>query len=393
MQTIKDINLSGKRVFVRVDFNVPLDSDQNITDDTRISFCLPTLEYILENQGRLIVASHLGRPNGEVVPSMSMKPVAKRLEKLLKRDVKSLDDCIGEGVKKVIEKMQNGDVVFLENLRFYPQEQENNDEFAKELASFSDVYVNDAFAVSHRTNASVVAITKFAPVSAAGMLLEKEIMYFNQAMKDPKRPFAAVIGGAKISSKLGALNNILKIVNKIIIGGAMANTFLKSVGCAVGESMVEKDMVPVAGDIMKSAKDKDIKFYLPVDAKVANNLDENSNVNVYPIQEIPNNKSIFDIGPATSLIYDEAFHDVNTIIWSGPMGVFEIDAFSSGTMEIINSITNSKALTIAGGGDTNAAIHQSGKKDKLTYISTGGGAFLTLLEGKALPAVEALDKA
>ena len=391
MKTIKDIDISGKKVFIRVDFNVPLDLHQNITDDSRIRAVLGTLEYALDHNAKLIIASHIGRPNGKIVPELSLSPVAKRLGRFLRKDVVMAKDCIGLEIKTFVDQMKPGNVVLLENLRFNPGEQKNEDSFAKALAELCDVYINDAFAVSHRINASVVAITKFAPVSAAGFLLQKELCYFENALADPKRPLVAIVGGAKVSSKIGALENMLHHVDKFIIGGAMANTFLKSVGYDLGKSKVEMDLIKVATSVMKKAIKRGIKFYLPVDAVVASKFDAEAEIKIVTIQEIPEKWMALDIGPATSLLYSQALYDAKTIIWNGPMGVFEMDAFSRGTFAMARSVADSYALSIVGGGDTDVAIHKSGETDRITYISTGGGAFLALMEGKNLPAVAALD--
>ena len=391
MRSIKDTAISGKKVLIRVDFNVPMDEHQNITDDTRIRAVLPTLKYALDHNAVLIIASHLGRPKGKVVPEFSLAPVAKRLARLLEENVIMATNCVGPDVEKIVSNMNTGDILLLENLRFHPEEQKNDDGFAEKLAKLCDVYVNDAFAVSHRSNASVVAITKYAPLSVAGFLLQKELDYFKKAIADPKRPLVAIIGGSKVSSKLGALENMLKHVDKFIIGGAMANTFLKSTGCSIGKSKIEENLIDVAGSIIKKAAENGIKFYLPVDAKVASQFNSKAEVKIVPIQEIPSEWMALDIGPATSLLYSEVLQDAKTIIWNGPMGVFEMDAFSRGTIDMVNSVAESYAMTIVGGGDTDVAVHKAGKSDMITYISTGGGAFLTLLEGKSLPAVVALN--
>jgi phosphoglycerate kinase len=391
MRSIKNTAISGKKVLIRVDFNVPMDEHQNITDDTRIRAVLPTLKYALDHNAVLIITSHLGRPKGKVVPEFSLAPVAKRLARLLEENVIMAPNCVGPDVEKIVSNMNTGDVLLLENLRFHPEEQKNDDGFAEKLAKLCDVYVNDAFAVSHRSNASVVAITKYAPLSIAGFLLQKELDYFKKAIADPKRPLVAIIGGSKVSSKLGALENMLKHVDKFIIGGAMANTFLKSTGCGIGKSKIEEDLIDVAGSIIKKAAENGIKFYLPVDAKVASQFNSKAEVKIVPIQEIPSEWMALDIGPATSLLYSEVLQDAKTIIWNGPMGVFEMDAFSRGTIDMVNSVAESYAMTIVGGGDTDVAVHKAGKSDMITYISTGGGAFLTLLEGKPLPAVVALN--
>lgn len=391
MRSIKDLDVSGKKVLVRVDFNVPMDKHQNITDDTRIRSVLSTLRYVLDNNGILIIMSHMGRPKGNVVPEMSLAPVAKRLGRLLQQNVNMAPDCIGPDVKKMVDALEAGEILLLENLRFYPGEQANDDGFARELASLCDIYINNAFAVSHREHASVAAITKFAPQSAAGFLLIKELDYFHSAMDDPRRPLVAIVGGAKVSSKLGALKNMLSRVNKFIIGGAMANTFLKSQGFNLGKSLVEEDLVEEAGEIMKQAISEGIKFYLPVDAVVANQIDPDAESKIVPIQEIPEDWMALDIGPATSRLFAEVLHDAKTIVWNGPMGIFEMDAFSRGTVSMVHSVANSYALTIVGGGDTDVAVHSTGQSDRFSYISTGGGAFLYLMEGKILPGVAALD--
>ncbi len=391
MKSIKEIDIANKRIFIRVDFNVPMDDQQNIMDDTRIRAVLPTLRYALDNQTKLVIASHMGRPKGRKSHELSLKPIAKRLGRLLEKDVKMANDCIGPDVKSLISAMKTGDVVLLENLRFHREEQKNNDKFAKELASLCDVYVNDAFAVSHRVNASVVAITKYALVSVAGFLLQKEIGYFSKIMTNPQRPLVAIIGGAKVSDKLMALDNMLDHVDKFVIGGAMANTFLKSKGYDVGKSKIEENLVAPARSIMEKAAKRKVKFYLPVDAVVARRFDPKAQTKVVPIQEIPENWMAMDIGPATSLLFSEVLHNAKTVIWNGPMGVFEIDSFSRGTIAMVHSIANCYALTIIGGGDTDVAIHKEGANDRITYISTGGGAFLTMLEGKTLPAIAALE--
>jgi phosphoglycerate kinase len=391
MLSIKDLDVSGKKVLVRVDFNVPMDKHQNITDDTRIRAVLSTLRYVLDNNGTLIIMSHMGRPKGKVVPELSLAPVAKRLGRLLGQNIKMAPDCIGPDVKKIVDAMNPGDILLLENLRFYPGEKANDDDFARELASFCDIYINNAFAVSHREHASVSAITKYAPQSAAGFLLLKELDYFHSAMDNPRRPLVAIVGGAKVSSKLGALKNMLGRVNKFIIGGAMANTFLKSQGYNLGKSMVEEDLVEEAGEIMKRAISEGIKFYLPVDAVVASQIDQDAESKIVPIQEIPEDWMALDIGPASSRLFAEVLDDAKTIVWNGPMGIFEIDAFSRGTVSMVHSVANSYALTIVGGGDTDVAVHSTGQSDRFSYISTGGGAFLYLMEGKTLPGVAALN--
>jgi len=391
MKTIKDIAIAGKRLLVRVDFNVPLDKQQQITDDSRIQAVLPTLKYALGQKARIIVASHLGRPKGKVAPEFSLKPAAERLSVLLNQPVQLAADCVGESVEAMVAAMKPGDIVVLENLRFHTEEEKNADAFAKSLAGLCDVYVNDAFAVSHRANASVEAITRFAPQSVAGFLLKNEIDYFDKAMTTPERPLVAVIGGAKVSSKLAALENMLLHVDKILIGGAMANTFLRAMGVSTGKSLVETDLIETAGTILKKALEKGVKIYLPVDGITASQVEPTAASAVFPVQEIPEDQMILDIGPATSVLYAEALQGAKTIVWNGPLGVFEMAPFSKGTYDMVNHVIASGAITIVGGGDTDAAVHRSGKADRISYISTGGGAFLELLEGKTLPGVAALE--
>jgi phosphoglycerate kinase len=393
MKTVRDIELSGKRVLCRVDFNVPLDGEGHITGDARLRAVLPTLAHILSCGGKLVLASHLGRPKGKPVAEMGLLPVAHRLETLLGKKVAMAPDCIGGEVETLVAGMGPGEVLLLENLRFHEEEQKNDEAFAARLAALCDVYVNDAFAVCHRANASVEAVTRHAPISAAGFLLERELDYFEKALTTPRRPLAAVVGGAKVSSKLGALKNMMAHVDKLIIGGAMAHTFLKAAGVGVGRSKIEEDLLETASAIMKEARERGLRFYLPVDVVTAPALEEKATVRTVPVQEIPAESMAFDIGPATSLVYAQALYDAKTIVWNGPMGVFEMDLFSRGTLAMASSIANAHALTIVGGGDTVAALHLAGEAERVGYISTGGGAFLALLEGKTLPGVAALEAA
>lgn len=392
MKSIREMDVTEKKVLVRVDFNVPLDERQNITDDTRIQAVLPTLKYVLEHNGALILMSHMGRPKGAPAAKYSLAPVAARLGQLLGKEVVMAPDCIGPEVKKMVDPLSPGRILLLENLRFHPEEEKNGDEFARELGKFCDIYINDAFAVSHRKHASVDAVTKFAPQCGAGFLLADELKYFQQAMENPRRPLAAVVGGAKVSSKLGALKNMIARVDKFIIGGAMANTFLKHQGLELGKSLVEADLVVEAGEIMKQANEKGVRFYLPVDAVVADRPEPDATVKIVPVQEIPNDCMVLDIGPATSLLFSQVLYDAKTIVWNGPMGLFEMDPYSRGTMAMVNSVVNAHALTIVGGGDTVVAVEASGLSDRISYISTGGGAFLHLMEGKILPGVAALER-
>ena len=391
MLSIKDVDVSGKKVLMRVDFNVPFDEKGNIADDIRIRETLPTLRHVLDKGGILILMSHLGRPKGKKAAEFSLSPVAAYLEGIFQGQVKMAPDCIGPEVKKMVGALKPGDILLLENLRFYPGEEKNDDAFAKELASLCDIYVNNAFAVSHRAHASVAAITKYAPKSVAGFLLITELEYFHAAMENPRRPLVAVVGGAKVSGKLGALKNMLNRVNKLIIGGAMANTFLKSQGVSVGKSLVEDDLIPEAAEILRQAVEKGVKIYLPVDVVAADRIDAKAESKIVPVQEIPADWIALDIGPASARLFAEALDDAKTIVWNGPVGMFEMDAFSQGTVSMVYSIANAHALTIVGGGDTDVAVHSTGQADRFSYISTGGGAFLYLMEGKVLPGVTALE--
>lgn len=393
MKTIKEIEITGKKVFIRVDFNVPMDEQQNITEDTRIRTVLPTLEYALSQNAKIILASHLGRPKGKKAPEMSLKPVAEHLSKLVNKDVIMAPDCIGSDVEELVSKMKDGDIVLLENLRYYDEEQANDKDFAAKLGSLCDVYINNAFAVSHRVHASVAAITETVKDCGAGLLLEKEINYYQKAMENPKRPLVAIVGGAKISSKLAALENMLNKVDKVIIGGAMANTFLKSQGYNVGASMVEDDILDTAADVIKTAKAKGIDFYIPVDVVAAEKFNKDADSKTVSIDEIPEGWMALDVGTKTAKLYSDVVKTAGTVVWNGPMGVFEMEIFSKGTMTVAESVADCDALTIIGGGDTDAAVHKAGLEDKMSYISTGGGAFLKLMEGKTLPGVTFLNEA
>ena len=385
-------SLNGKKVFMRVDFNVPLDENQNITEDTRIRAVLPSINYALDANAKVILASHLGRPKGERKTKYSMAPAAKRLSRLLDKEVKLAPDCIGEEVSKMIDAMQPGDVLMLENVRFYEGEEKNDADFAQALANGCEIYVNDAFAVSHRAHASVEAITRFFPVVAAGFLMKNEMNYFDKAMKNPIRPLVAILGGAKVSGKLEVLENLLGKVDKIIIGGGMAFTFLKAIGYNVGKSLVEEELLDTAVRILDMARKQGTKFYLPVDCVAADQFKPEAETKVTPVQEIPEGWMGLDIGPATVTLFTEALQNAKTIIWNGPMGVFEMDAFSRGTFAIVSAVANAHALTIVGGGDTDSAVHRAGEYAKISYISTGGGAFLELMEGKKLPGIKVLEE-
>jgi phosphoglycerate kinase len=390
-KTLDDIDLKGKRALVRVDYNVPLDSGGNITDDTRIRATLPTVNHILDNGGSVILISHLGRPKGKVVPSLSLAPVARRLSRLLKLEVQFLPDCLGEMVQRAADELQPGDVLLLENLRFYPGETQNDPDFSRQLAALGDVYVDDAFATAHREHASVVGVPEFLQPAIAGFLMENEINYFNKALTDPVRPSVAILGGAKVSDKIKTLKSLMKKVDKIIIGGGMAFTFLKTMGYHVGKSLVEEDMLDLASDIMKQARSRGIPFYLPVDCIAARAIEEKAKTMIVPAQEVPHDKMGLDIGPATVMLFSEVLGRARTVVWNGPMGVFELSPFSIGTFSMVDILAKSRALTIIGGGDTDVAVHSSGNWDKIDYISTGGGAFLMLLERGELPGINALD--
>jgi len=386
---VKD--LSGKKVFIRVDFNVPLDEKGNITDDTRIRAVLPTINYALDCNARVIIASHLGRPKGERNLKYSMAPAAKRLSRLLDKEVALAPDCVGDQVKAMVDAMKPGDVIMLENLRFHPGEEKNDPDFARNLASLADIYVNDAFAVSHRAHASVEAITRFVPVVAAGFLMKKEMGFFERSMQNPVHPLVAILGGAKVSGKIEVIDNLLNKVDKIIMGGGMAFTFLKALGYGIGKSIVEEPLLETALNTYHKARERGIKIYLPVDCVVADRFDPAAEIKITPIQEIPADWMALDIGPATVTLFSEALQNAKTIIWNGPMGVFEMDAFSRGTFAMVSAVANSYALTIVGGGDTDVAVHRAGEFAKISYISTGGGAFLELLEGKKLPGIKVLE--
>jgi phosphoglycerate kinase len=391
MKNIKDLDIKEKKLLIRVDFNVPLDSQNNITDDTRIRAVLPTINHALDENAKVIIISHLGRPKGEPNPKFSLAPVAKRLSRLISKEVKLAPDCIGDEVKAMVDAMRPGDVLLLENLRFHPEEQANDDSFSRKLAALADIYVNDAFAVAHRAHASVVGVTHHFQQCAAGFLLQKEMDYFHRSVSDPRRPLVAIIGGAKVSSKLGALKNLMDRVDKMIIGGAMANTFLKSLGCNVGQSKIEEDLLDTAKELVEKAGRLGVKLYLPVDCIVADRFAPQAEEKRTTVQEVPSDWMILDIGPASTLLFSEALENAKTIIWNGPMGAFEMDAFSRGTMAMVQHVANSHALTIVGGGDTDVAVHQAGESNNISYISTGGGAFLMLMEGKELPGVSALN--
>ncbi len=392
MKYIDQIDLEDKRVFLRVDFNVPMDKEGNVTSDKRVRASVPTINYALEKGAKLIIASHLGRPKGKRVEEMSLKPVVKVLSGLLQKEVMFLDDCVGEKVVQAVNNMKKGDIILLENLRFYPGEDKNERGFAKELASLCDIYVDDAFAVSHRAAASNSAITEFVTTCAAGFLLKNEVEYFKKAMVNPAHPLIAIIGGAKVSDKIGLLENLIEKVDKILIGGGMAFTFLRAAGYETGKSLCEEDMLDTARKIVDKAKQKNVQFLLPVDAVIAQTTTAEAEAKVCGVKEIPKDMIGLDIGPVTISVFSEALKGVKTIIWNGPMGMFELAPFSKGTFALAQAVADSGALSIIGGGDTDTAIKKAGLSAKMSYISTGGGAFLEWLEGKILPGIAALER-
>lgn len=389
-QTIDQVDLRGKRVIIRVDFNVPLDDSLQITDDSRIRAALPTINHTVDEGGIVILCSHLGRPNGKPCPELSLAPVAKRLKRFLGKDVIFSPDCVGPKVKNLVSQLKPGDVLLLENLRFHPEEEENDDQFASELASLADVYINEAFGAAHRSHASTVGITKFIKTSAAGYLMKREVEYLEGAVENPIRPFVAILGGAKVSGKIGVIENLGKKVDKVIIGGGMAFTFIKAMGMEIGRSLVEDAMLDFAKGIQQHAMERGVKFYLPVDCVVAASLDPGAETKILPVQEIPEGWYGMDIGPASVKLFSEAIQNAKTILWNGPMGMFERDAFARGTQAIAHAVANAYALTIVGGGDTALAVHRSGETDSMSFISTGGGAALQLLEGGEMPGLAAL---
>ncbi len=391
MKSVRDVAIAGKKVFIRVDFNVPLDDQGHITDDARIKAHLPTINYVIGQKGKVILASHLGRPKGKRVEKYSLKPVSRRLSELLGRPVTFVDDCVGPEAEKAVSQMLEGDVVLLENLRFHAEEEKNDKGFARELAKLCDVYVDDAFAAAHRGHASNAGITGYVSECAAGLLLASELDYLKRATEDPVRPLVAIIGGAKVSDKIGVLIRLTEKVDTLIIGGGMAFTFLRALGYEVGKSLCEQDMLDVAKNIMAKAGERHVKFYLPVDCVVAQAASVDAVTKCVTVQEIPKEWMALDIGPASTTLFGEALADAKTIVWNGPMGMFELAPFSRGTFGLVTFVASAHALTIVGGGDTDTAVHQAGESARISYISTGGGAFLELLEGKSMPAVVALD--
>jgi phosphoglycerate kinase len=394
--SIDKVDLNHKKVLVRVDFNVPLDEKLNVTNDNRIVESLPTINKIINSGGKAILMSHLGRPKGEKKPEFSLKPASERLSKLLGKEIKLAPDCIGAETEKLVNEMKPGDVVLLENLRFHKQEEKNDPEFAKQLASLGDVYINDAFGSAHRAHASTEGVTKFIKTCAAGYLMQKELNYLGSALTNPKRPYCAVLGGAKISGKIDVINNLLNKVDTLIVGGGMAFTFFKAQGKEIGKSLLEAEKLELAKELLEKVKTSNLKFLLPVDVVVANEFNNDSPATVVDVDKIPADKMGLDIGPKSIKLFSDELMKSKTIVWNGPMGVFEMDNFAKGTFAIAETLakaTESGAVTVIGGGDSAAAISKAGLEKKVSHVSTGGGASLEFLEGKVLPGVAALTDA
>lgn len=389
-KTIRDINLEGKKVLVRCDFNVPLDENFNITDNRRIVGALPTIKYLLEKNCKVILCSHLGRPKGEVKKEFSLAPVAKELSRLLGKEVKLANDIIGESAKELTSNMNNGDIVLLENVRFDAREEANDKEFAKELASMAEIYVNDAFGTAHRAHSSTAGVAEFLP-AVAGFLMEKEINFLGTTLENPKRPFVAILGGKKVSDKIGVIDNLLEKVDALLIGGGMAYTFFKAMGYNIGNSICEEDKLELASSLIEKAKNKGVKLMLPIDNKIGKEVKEDTESKNVKVTEIPDGWQGLDIGEETIKMYEEELKDAKTVVWNGPLGLFEFDQFAEGTNSIARFLGKlENATTIIGGGDSAAAIEKLGIADEFTHISTGGGASLEFLEGKKLPGVECL---
>lgn len=391
-KTIRDVNVEGKRVFVRCDFNVPLDENGKITDENRIQGALPTIKYLLDHGAKVVLASHLGRPKNGPEAKFSLKPVAERLNQLLGGKVTMANDVIGEDAQKKVAALKNGEAVLLENVRFHKEEEKNDPEFAKKLASFADIFVNDAFGTAHRAHASTEGISHFVKTSVAGFLIEKELEVMGGALADPKRPFVAILGGAKVSDKIGVINNLLEKVDKLLIGGAMAYTFIVAKGGKVGMSKLEADKVDLAKELLEKAKAKGVELYLPVDTVIAQEFKADAESKVCETMAIPDGWEGLDIGSKTAELFAGVIKTAKTVIWNGPMGVFEFPKFAVGTKAVAQALAdNPQAITIIGGGDSAAAIEQLGYADKVTHISTGGGASLEFLEGKVLPGIACLN--
>lgn len=389
-KSLMDIDVSGKRVLVRVDFNVPLDQGGNVADDTRIRAALPTIKYLTEHGARVILASHLGRPKGKVDDRYRLNPVAEKLQQLLDNEVVKVDDCVGDEPARAIESMQPGDVLLLENVRFHPEEEKNDPGFAARLAKLADLYVNDAFGAAHRAHASTEGVARIIP-GVAGFLMERELEMLGRAVFNPERPFVAILGGAKVSDKIGVIGNLLEKVDTLIIGGGMANTFLRAKGYETGKSLLEPDKAELAGELMEKAAAKGIEMLLPVDLVVALAADPDAEQKVVPADGIPGDWMALDIGPESIDLFGGAIRKAKTVVWNGPMGVFEMAPFARGTFEVARALADSGAVTVVGGGDSVSAVKKAGLADKVSHISTGGGASLEFLEGKVLPGVAALE--
>ena len=388
-KTVKDIDLKGKKVLVRCDFNVPMDEQRNITDNTRIVAALPTIKYLLDNNCAIILCSHLGRPKGEFKPEFSLKPVAKELSKLLHQDVMMAEDVVGEDATTKAANLQQGQIMLLENVRFHKEETDNDPEFSKKLASMAEVYVNDAFGSAHRAHASTAGVAAYLP-AVSGFLIEKELQFLGGAVTNPQRPFVAILGGAKVSDKIGVIDSLLEKVDTLMIGGGMAYTFFKAQGYEVGKSICELDKLGLAKDLMEKAKQKGVKLILPLDTVIAKEPGEDVESKTVKCTEIPADWEGFDIGQETIKIFSEELKNAKTVVWNGPLGLFEFDQFAIGTNEIAKVLAEIDAITIIGGGDSAAAVKKAGLEDKMTHISTGGGASLEFLEGKELPGIECL---
>ena len=389
-KTVRDIDLKGKKVFVRCDFNVPMDENQNITDNRRIVSALPTIKYLIEQNCKIILCSHLGRPKGEVKPEFSLAPVAKELSKLLGQEVLMAKDVIGESAKSLASSLKEGQVMLLENVRFHKEETDNNPEFAKELASMAEVFVNDAFGTAHRAHASTEGVSHYLP-SVSGFLIEKELKFLGDALNNPERPFVAILGGAKVSDKIGVIDSLLEKVDTLMIGGGMAYTFFKAQGYGVGNSLCEPDKCELALSLMEKAKNKGVKLILPIDTKIGKEFKPDTESKTVAWTEIPDGWEGFDIGEKTIEMFKNELKNAKTVIWNGPVGLFEFDQFAIGTNEIAKALAELDATTIIGGGDSAAAVEKAGLADKMTHISTGGGASLEFLEGKKLPGIECLQ--
>ncbi len=389
-KTVRDIDVKGKKVLVRCDFNVPQDENLEITDNRRIVAALDTIKYLIENNAKVILCSHLGRPKGEVKKEFSLLPVAKELSRLLGKEVKLAEDIIGESAKNLTENMKEGEIVLLENVRFDKREEENDKEFAKELASLAEIYVNDAFGTAHRAHASTAGVADYLP-AVSGFLIEKELNFMGKALENPERPFVAILGGKKVSDKIGVIDALLEKVDTLMIGGGMAYTFFKSMGYNVGDSICELDKLDLATSLMEKAKQKGVKLMLPIDTKVGKEFSKDTESKIVKYTEIPDGWEGFDIGTETIEIYKKELEKAKTVIWNGPIGLFEFDQFAVGTNEIAKKLAEIDAVTIVGGGDCAAAVEKAGVADKLTHVSTGGGASLEFLEGKKLPGIECLQ--